>query len=148
MCFGFHDVDGTDLICGLLYTRTALGWEWGFEFRKAYGWTSSEKQASDPPQLETRKPSFYSYDSTSSLEQRKWKMIQFPGSAHALGCQTWQITCVSILVWSSVHWVQTDSSSSFNLSQMDLVPGAKRLYFHHWNTHLTHKPLNQGRISC
>lgn len=76
-------------------------------------------------------------------------MIQFPHwVTHALGCQMWQITYVGILVWSSIHWVWADSSSSFNLSQMDLEPGAKAWNFPHWNTHLTYKLLNQGRTSC
>lgn len=82
-----------------------------------------------------------------SRESERWFNFH-TGSPHTLGCQMWQITCVGTLVWSSVHWVWADSSSSFNLSQKDLEPGAKGLNFCHLNTHLTYKPLNQGRTSC
>lgn len=37
-----------------------------------------------------------------------------------------------------------DSSSSFNLSQMDLEPGAKGLNPHYGNTYPAHKPFSQG----
>lgn len=63
-----------------------------------------------------------------SRESERWCNFH-TGSPHALDCQLWQITRVGILVWSSVHWVQADSSSSFNLSQMDLEPGTKGLKF-------------------
>lgn len=125
----FHDADGTGLTCGVLQGRVP-GWEWGFEFRTVCRWTSSEKKASDPPQLETRGPSFAhpTPHQTLSRESERWFNFH-TGSPHALGCQMRQITYVGILVWSSVHWVQADSSSSFNLSQMDLEPGAKGLKF-------------------
>lgn len=84
---------------------------------------------------------------TLSRESERWFNFH-TGSPHALGCQMWQITCVGILVWSSVHWVRADSSSSFNLSQMDLEPGAKGLKF----SPLKHPPysqtFHQGRSSC
>lgn len=63
-----------------------------------------------------------------SRESERWFNFH-SGSPPALGSQMWQITCVGILVWRSVQWVRVDSSSSFNLSQMDLEPGANGLSF-------------------
>lgn len=134
----FHDADGTDLTCGVLQGR-APGWEWGFEFRTVCRRTSSEKSPW-PSSAGTQRALLCSSHSHQALSTESERWFNFhTGSPHALGCQMWQITCVGILVWSSVHWVQADSSSSFNLSQMDLEPGAKGLKF----SPLKHPPYSQ-----
>lgn len=78
-------------------------------------------------------------------EWREWRMIQFP---------PWVTPCLGLpdvtdytcghLVWSSVCWVWLDSSISFNLSQMDLEPGAESLNSHYRNPHPAYKPFSQG----
>lgn len=124
------------------------GWEWGFEFRKACRWTSSE-ECLWPSSAGDQKALLLLPTPHQALSRESERWLNFhTGSPHALGCQMWQITRVGILVWSSVHWVWADSSSSFNLSQKDLAPGAKGLNFCYWNVHLTYKPLKQGRPSC
>ena len=73
-------------------------------------------------------------------------MIQFPpGVTPYLGLpDVTNYTCgpfgvkFCLLVWP-------DSSSSFNLSQMALEPGAKGLNSHNGNTHPARKPFGQGK---
>lgn len=98
----------------------------------------TRKESSDPPLLETRKPLFTHPTPHPALSRESERWFNFhTGSPCAPACQMWQITCVGVWVWSSVHWVRADSSSSFNLSLMDLEPGTEGISFYHWNTHPT-----------
>lgn len=78
-------------------------------------------------------------------EWREWRMIQFPPRVNpCLGLPDVTDYRRGHLVWSSVCWVWLDSSISFNLSQMDLEPGAEGLNSHYRNPHPAYKPFSQG----
>lgn len=82
------------------------GWEWGFEFRKACRWTSSEKSVCDPPRLEARKPSFYSpFHIKPWAEKVKDDSISTPG--HPM---LWVARCDKLHVWA--FWCEVLSTGS------------------------------------
>lgn len=124
-------------------SRPALGWEWGSALPRLAKKTSA-KRTPLKTQLEPR-VLLYPPHSISGLRGESEGWFNFhPGSPHAWGPQMWQMTRVGILVWSPVCWVWLDVSSSFNLSRMDLGPGAEGLNSHYQNLHPAHKPFSQG----